>query len=106
MKLITNSQAFDELPSLNQLFLALWKQYKHYPPAKEFSFGQLIELSLALTPDLKFESPAERTTFNNSLQYEELFFAWDGAEPIETLWYELNQKLKRRISKHIAVHEK
>lgn len=88
---------FDELPPLNRLFLALWKQKKQQNQTKELSFGELVELSFALTPDLRFDTPSERTTFNNSLQYDEILIAWDGREPIETLWYEVNQKLKRRI---------
>jgi len=102
MKQFTSQTEFDSLPLLNQLFLAIWKKEKGYTPDKALSFGQLIELSFALTNDFKYETPPERSTFNNSLQYEEIFLGWDGNEPIDILWYEINQKLKRRIIQYMV----
>lgn len=106
MKLHLTKSEWEQLPILNQLFLALWKKQKGYSQTKELSFGELVELSFALTHDLHYDSPSERTTFNNSLDYDEIRIAWDGVEPIDTLNYELQQKLKRRITQVIALHSK
>ena len=102
MKLATNNYDFDSLPLLNRLFLALWKFRKGYGSSKEFTFGQVAELSFAVTNDLKFDTPSERTTFNNSLQYDEFMLSWDGVQPIDILFYELNKKLKRRILSYMV----
>ncbi len=106
MKLKTSESEFNELPVLNQLFLAEWKLRKGYTPSKECDFGQLVELALALTNDLRFETPSEHTTFNNSLQYDEILIAWEGGEPISILFFELNKKLRRRINQYIVVNSK
>jgi hypothetical protein len=106
MKLKTSKIEFDSLPVLNRLFIALWKSKKGYTSDKELSFGELVELSLALTNHLEYDSPALRTTFNNALHYEEIQVAWDGKQPIDILFYELNQKLKRRIVQYLVVNSK
>jgi hypothetical protein len=102
MKLTISKQDFDSLPILNQLFWALWLSEKGYKAEKELSIGQVLELSLALTNDLKFETPAERTTFNNALHYDEIFLGWDGNQPLDILFYEVNRKLDRRIMNHLV----
>lgn len=105
MKQYIDHSEIESLPLSNQLFLALWKTEKKYPRITEWSFGEILELALSLTPDLRFETPSERTIFNNSLQYEEMLVGWDGEEPIDILWYEVNQKLKRRINQYLVVKE-
>lgn len=106
MKLTTKKEDFDSLQLYNQLFLALWREEKGYPDTKEFSYGEIVELALAISPDFRFDTPAERTTFNNSLQYNELFIGWDGAEPINILWYEMNEKLKKKLHQYMMLHSK
>ncbi len=106
MKIKTTTEDFNELPIYNQYFIAEWKRKKGYRPTKECEFGEVFEMSLAVTNDLVFDSPSERTTFNNSLQYNEIQMSWDGREPLEILWYELNQKLRRRINQYIVVKGK
>ena len=99
MKLSTTSFEFDQLPIYNRLFLAMWKLKKGYPPTKEFSFGEVIELSLALTNDLSHEDSDGRT-FNNILKYDEVILGWEGQEPLDITFYELNQKLRRRLTQY------
>lgn len=104
MKLIILQNEFESQPLLNQLFLALWKQRKGYEG--ELRLDQLIELACALTPDFHTDTPNDRSTFNNGLHYSEMFYGWDGDEPIEILWFELNQKLRRRINQYLVVNNK
>lgn len=106
MKMTTTIKDFDQLPYLNKLFFLLWKQKKGYRIIKECDFGQLLELSFAVTQDLRFETSAEKTAFNNILEYKEILIAWDGVEPIDILFYELNEKLKRRINQYLIVNSK
>jgi len=106
MKLSTTNNEFDSLPLLNKLFFALWKKKKGYKMTKELSFGELIELSFVVTNDLRFDTPLERGTYNNSLQYNEITLSWDGVEPIDILFFELNQKLNRRILSYLVAHYK
>lgn len=103
MKLVILKEEFESQPLLNQLFLALWKQKKGYHD--DLSLSQLIELACALTPDLSFDDSDGRV-FNNSLHYGEFHIAWDGSEPLDVLWFELNQKLKRRITNYLVVANK
>lgn len=106
MKLETLEHEFDELPTNNKLFLALWRQKNGYKESKVFSYGELVELALVLTSDFHHDAIAERVTFNNMLEYDETQIAWEGNEPIESLWYELNFKLKKRITRHIEFKSK
>jgi hypothetical protein len=105
MKLSTTSQEFNELPHLTQVFLLAWKEKKGYALTKEFSMGELIELAAAVTSDLQFDESDGRT-FNNCIRYNEVSIAWDGIEPIEILWFELTQKIKRRITQYLVVSSK
>lgn len=92
---------FDSQPVYNQLFLAWWREEKGYIDTAEWSFGEVVELALALTQDLHFEDSDGRV-FNNLLNYNEIHIGWDGEDPLDVLWYELNQKLKRRIMQYAA----
>jgi len=105
MKLKTLESEFDELPVYNKLFLARWKEKKGYTLTKEFEFGQLAELALALTNDLNFEDSDGRV-FNNILKYEEFLLAFEGKQPISILWHEVNTKLRRRINMYVVANSK
>ena len=106
MKLQTTDSDFNNLYIYNRYFLLRWKILKGYKPNKSFDFGQLLELAFALTNDLQHDEVAERLIFNNTLQYKEFTLGWDGIQPIDILFYEINQKLKRRINQYIIIKNK
>lgn len=106
MKLRITSSDFDNQPLLNRYFFARWLDLKNYRVTKEMEFGQLVELAFSITNDLHFDDSEEYTgVFNNFLKYREIRIAWDGKEPIDVLFYELNEKLKRRINQHLVVSD-
>ena len=93
----TSIQQFNDQPLLVQLFLVLYLEKKGYAVTREIPFTQILELALALPMDLKYDTPAERTTFNNSIEYEDMFLGFDGREPIEGTFYGVTRRLKRMI---------
>lgn len=93
MKQFSTTEDYELLPAINKLFWQLWLLKKGYAPSTALSIGQLMEVSFALPNTLHYDNPAERTTFNNSVEFETLLFAFDGDEPLDSYFYEVNHKL-------------
>lgn len=110
MRKNTTAEEYDDLPYVNKLFWTWYKEEMGLAEGKECSFQDIFELALSLTNDLHFDTSIDTTgryslSFNNVLNYDELLFAWEGKDPLGTLWFELNIKLRERIIKAMALAE-
>ena len=99
---------FNELPLYNKLFWIVWSKRKGYPITRNLPMSHILSVALVLG-DLRHDTSIERvrsddqpTTFNNVLDLGEFLLAFDGKEPIESLSYTVNQKLRKRINQSLA----
>lgn len=73
----------------------------------------LEEVAFTLGNELQHDTSIERRRsdddsafYNNILDYREYLLAWDGEQPYDTLWFKVNEKLKRTINAYIALKVK
>jgi hypothetical protein len=85
-----------DLPQTIKDFILLWKQTKGYSNPDSLDVGEVIELLIATSHNLRHEESDGRF-FNNILMNEESLIAWEGEELIDILFYEVIQNIRHRL---------
>lgn len=80
-----------------QGFITTWRQNKGYKQNEPLSFGECVELTIALSYNLHQEWSDGRT-FNYILTHPESLLAWDGEEAIDIFFYEFREQYKKRLA--------
>lgn len=109
MKLKISQTEFNNQPVLNRYFLIRWQELKKREVTPFWRRDEMDEVLIALGGNFKTDTSLERqrsdgesTFFNNVLDMSEYLLAWDGGEPIDIVFYKLNEKLRRTITAHIT----
>lgn len=91
---------YNDIPPYVKDFIVTWKRRKRYTD-ETLTLGQCWELLTGISRNLHMEfnvNWADKRFFNYVLANEDSMLAWEGIEPIESIWYEIVKILKRDVA--------
>lgn len=86
-----------ELSDQERDYIITWRTIKKYPHTDALSIGEVMELLIAFSRNLRQEWSDGRF-FNFILSNDESVIAWDGEELIDIMVFEFHKNFQNRMS--------